>query len=288
MKNWFYLPLVVILCLSLLAACAPAPLSAADIPGSIGPSGSLAVQAQRVTWLPDGSSILAGQGSRLLWVDPVSLQEEKSLELNQPIEGLMVNPGGDQILVLIDPAQAIRVDLVAGQPRGPAEAWREIQDFCPPGQSLDVLNFQNAYCGDADLLLAVKAANKKWQSAIRSGGTMQKLSPDGKTWALGLGGVSEATTWLIDVNSKELRHKLVLQGGNLISVNGALAVDFSPDSNRLAMADLAGLITIWDVKTGEKQSTLAAGELATDIAFSPDGKQIVMCGERNLLLFDVR
>lgn len=288
MKKWFSLPFVMSLCLSLLAACAPTPLTAADIPGSIGPTGSLAVQTQRVTWLPDGSSILAGQGSLLLWVDPASMQKQKSLELNQPIEGLMVNPAGNQVLVLIDPAQAIRVDLATGQPRGPAEAWREIQDFCPPGQSLDVLNFQNAFCGDPDLQLAVKAADKKWQSAIRSGGTMQKLSPDGKTWALGLGGVSEATTWLIDVNSRELLHKLVLQGGDLVSVNGALAVDFSPDSNRLAMADLAGLITIWDVKTGEQLSTLAAGELATDIAFSPDGKQIAMCGEKHLLLFDVK
>ena len=214
------------------------------------------------------------------------MQEQARLELGEPIEGLLVNPAGSQLLVLIDPARALLVELVSRQISMPPAAWREISTFCPSGQSLAVLNFQNAYCGDDLLKTTVKAANKKWQKAIRGGGTVERISPDGKIWALGLGGISEATTWLIDLDSKELSHKLIVEGGNLVSVNGALALAFSPDSILLAMADLSGLVTLWDVSSGDLLKTFAAGELAIDLAFSPDGQWIAMTGEKHLLLFE--
>jgi WD40 repeat protein len=91
---------------------------------------------------------------------------------------------------------------------------------------------------------------------------------------------------LIDLDSKELRHKLIVEGGNLVSVNGALALAFSPDSSLLAMADLSGLVTLWDVASGDLLKTFAAGELAIDLAFSPDGQWIAMTGEKHLLLFE--
>ena len=283
----FHRPILTILILVLLlSACVSPPLSADQITGAIAPSVSVPLQAQRLTWLLDGSSVLAGNGSILLWLDPSSLQEQARLEVGEPIEGLLVNSTGSQLLVLIDPARTLLVELVSRQVSLPPAAWREISTFCPSGQSLAVLNFQNAYCGDDLLKTTVKAANKKWQKAIRGGGTVERISPDGKIWALGLGGISEATTWLIDLDSKELRHKLIVEGGNLVSVNGALALAFSPDSSLLAMADLSGLVTLWDVASGELLKTFAAGELAIDLAFSPDGQWIGMTGEKHLLLFE--
>lgn len=281
----FRLVSITLLFLLLLSSCAPSPISADQLPGSIPPAISTPLQAQRLTWLPDGSAILAGTGSTLLWLDPANLQEISRLELSEPIEGLLVNPSGSQLLVLIDPARALVIDLTTRQVVLQPAAWREISSFCPPGQSLDLVNYLNAYCGDDTFKTLVKAANKQWQKAIRGGGTVERISPDGSTWALGLGGVSEATTWLIDLSSKQLRHKLVVEGGDFISVNGALALAFSPSSDTLAMADLSGLITLWNPQTGELLDTMAAGELAIDLAFSPDGSWVAMTGQNHLLLF---
>ena len=269
----------------LLAGCAPAPLTADQVPGALPPSASNPISVQRLAWLADGTSVLAGNGSSLLWLDPVNLTEQDRLELGEPVEGLLVNPAGDQLLVLIDPARALVVDLALRQVSLTPEAWREITNFCPPAQSLDVVNFQNAYCGTDALKTAVKAANKKWQKAIRGGGTVERIAPDGSAWALGLGGISEATSWLVDLESKELRYKFIVEGGDIVSVNGALALAFAPDSRTLAMADLSGLVTLWDVTSGERLETFASGELAIDLAFSPDGRTIAMSSKEKVLLF---
>lgn len=272
--------------LILLSSCAPTPLTVEDIPGAIGPSTFSDIQAQRILWLPDDSAIIVGTDTTILWLDPINLKEVYRLDLGEPVEGLLAIPGSSQLLVLVDPARALVVNLLQREISQSPSSWREITNFCPPGENLDVVNFQNAYCGDDSLLGEVKAANKKWQKAIRGGGTIERISPDGKIWALGLGGISEATTWLIDLQSLELRSKLIAGSGTIISVNGALALAISPDSKTLAMADLSGLITLWDTNTGNLLETFAAGKLAVDLAFSPDGRRLAMTGENQILLFE--
>ena len=65
-------------------------------------------------------------------------------------------------------------------------------------------------------------------------------------------------------------------------------VVFSPNGQTLAAADSAGNITLWNVATGRRTATLAAGSAVYSVAFSPNG-QTVTAGDLDgpLRLWDV-
>ncbi len=68
-----------------------------------------------------------------------------------------------------------------------------------------------------------------------------------------------------------------------------LAVASSPTENISASVSADGTLRLWDNITGENRLTvMVEGSLLTDVAFSPDGKQVVVSGTDNMLhLYDV-
>lgn len=66
------------------------------------------------------------------------------------------------------------------------------------------------------------------------------------------------------------------------------AIAFSPDGKYFAMADWAGKVTIWDVKTWKLIKTAAKFQKDTEtISFSPDSKQLLVTREQYLVLVNV-
>jgi WD40 repeat protein len=95
------------------------------------------------------------------------------------------------------------------------------------------------------------------------------FSRDGKHMATrGFGGKLTVWEWA----SRRRLAALKIRHGSV----GSLA--FSPDGSTLAAGDSAGLLGLWDVNSGEEQTTFRAhepGDGVTAVAFSPDGTGVV-------------
>jgi WD40 repeat protein/serine/threonine protein kinase len=94
-------------------------------------------------------------------------------------------------------------------------------------------------------------------------------SPDGTTCAL----VDAGNVRLLDVESGRLLR--VLEG----LPGKARSVVFAPDGTQLAVGDTDGMITVWDIQTGEKTATLEKHRMSIlCMAFSADGKRLAAGG----------
>jgi WD40 repeat protein len=99
------------------------------------------------------------------------------------------------------------------------------------------------------------------------------ISPDGKSLAVSVAsGEGELTLW--DMDTGKLQQ--LLAKAEFIN----FAVRFSPDGRYLLSGNYSGVARLWDVATGEeaRQFTYPSSMNIYDVAFSPDGKQILIGG----------
>jgi len=134
------------------------------------------------------------------------------------------------------------------------------------------------------------------------------FAPDGKTVACATGDgfwrdektwdVRRTTVQLWDVGTRNLRTTLEDIGIPASVYRGAFwhcsnGLAFSPDGRFLATSGMtpdrqSGFVKIWDVGSGTVAATLSDKELgARQLAFSPDGKKLLVCTNQGIQLWDV-
>ncbi len=97
------------------------------------------------------------------------------------------------------------------------------------------------------------------------------FAPNGKVFAVGAKATS--TVRLFEAATGQLLAELKAQD-KWLSV-GALHVQFSPDSQTVAVQNLGNKVRLWDVKTGTLKTTLVnSGDMLFAVAFSPDSQTI--------------
>lgn len=112
------------------------------------------------------------------------------------------------------------------------------------------------------------------------------VSPDGRIIATAIEG-SKLTIKLWDSRTSKLKHELpvVPYRGYRLHVPSLISgIAFSPDS-RMIGAGTHGHFYVWETTTGNTIMDVDLGEQAAvkDVAFSPDGRQVAVVGERGVL-----
>ena len=116
---------------------------------------------------------------------------------------------------------------------------------------------QIAVSGDGRFLASVDYLNgtKLWElkrgKVLRSfGGGLIAFAPDGKMLAIALDPKKKRSILIVETETGKLLHEL--QGGH---VRNVLHFAVSPDGSRLASGGAAGMVALWDVKTGKQNWT---------------------------------
>jgi WD40 repeat protein len=150
---------------------------------------------------------------------------------------------------------------------------------------------QLAFSPDAKTLFA--AADEPWAVARWDVATGKRLA-DIPT---GFGRVQFAVTTdgqrLVTVGSDEVVRRFELPSGKEIpgadGFSGVTAVAITPDGSAAAVGDLAGVLRVWAAPfTGEPRTISTGGERVDDLAFSADGKTLLLArGDYTVVLWDV-
>lgn len=148
--------------------------------------------------------------------------------------------------------------------------------FSPDGDEIAVPSY------DRNRVMIVDVASGRHTRSLERGAGVGNLawSPDGRWIAAGWGVAGDDLRphgYVFDAETGDLRATLF---GHSAVVR---AVDWSPDSRRLATASGDGTVRIWNVSAsgGEESALLTTQGMsagATGVAFSPDGRQ-VMAGD---------
>jgi WD40 repeat protein/tRNA A-37 threonylcarbamoyl transferase component Bud32 len=235
-----------------------------------------------VTWSPDGKALAVAGGNPHRFDVPAEVKvyaaDGKELGgkgLSGPVEELAWSPDGKHLAAACQGKgefmvwEALTGKVVINVPA--AGGFR--LSWAPDGRSLVASGPQQARVWDV-------AGGKEGPPLPVSGGFFGSVrkqtvawSPDSRRLALD-GADGTLKVW----DARERREVLSLgQAG----VPGAFVLAFSPDGKRLAgAAKVAGMITVWDVGTGDVLLTLPghAGEVRA-LAWNADGKRLASAGE---------
>ena len=203
--------------------------------------GGLEISVGELLWMADGSTILMFTGSKVLFINPETLEEKSIHQFQTKFLGLgAISPDGQKIAIFADGVNN-------------AEIWR-----IDPEEHLMSLSDANGYSETIDISLLV-------------------FSPNGQYLASAGWGEMHPCVHLWDLDSKKLLNSIVLVEIGPSYHRPVYSLAFSPDGKLLALLGWDGSVHIWDfqkdhltiVRTGEQADDLGA---TSDLAFSPDSK----------------
>lgn len=144
-----------------------------------------------------------------------------------------------------------------------------------------------AYCkGSKEFFIRKLSAGKSVTYSTQENVYQVKYSPDGETLVAGRN--------MLDIKSQKLTH---LTTDAKVSRLQVQVLAFSPNSKNIAIYDGSDVIEIWDLQTQELmeklpilefiQSLDGKGALVDSMAYSPDGRYLVVSG-RVITLWDIQ
>ena len=108
------------------------------------------------------------------------------------------------------------------------------------------------------------------------------FTPDGRTLAVVYVETGDEQVTLLDAATGRTQRTIES------STRLPLSLAFSPDGHTLATASGGdGLVTTWDVRTGQLRDSFRAGDEVASLAFSPDGRTLATSSARGVQLWDL-
>jgi WD40 repeat protein len=222
----------------------------------------------------DGKLLSLVRDSKLIFLDPVTLVETRSMDAGAPLGSLAVSPDGKLIAVRRRDSAATNVVIID------AEQHREVKVFSTPDEEWAPLLFARE---GTLLLTAGETANaisawdtRSWRKVAAFEGiewtesrhsiAAIAVSPDGKTIAAG-GKVGFVLVWDVDRPS----NPTVLNTG----AGRAFSSAFSPDGKTLAIGSIDATIRLWNVAARQEVAAFVGhSSYINSIAFAPDGRTL--------------
>lgn len=229
-----------------------------------------------LAWHPDGVGLAtAGHDcSTRLWDTSTGLQTAAAAGHNGPVFAVAWSPSGDRIASRgIDDAVRVwdavtgrQVGELGGYPGGALDAvWSPHSGYIATTDRSAVIRFRDPDTGD-DIWDAIGG---------RGGAGTIAWGPSGSIIAVSVSVLDEHVVQLIDIGTSESQaHTLA---GHDTPVT---AIAWNPDGTRLATADSAGSVRLWNSQTTEQLRELGgSSESVSRVAWSPDGT-IIATGTR--------
>ena len=190
-------------------------------------------------------------------------------------DGRLVACGGRTNLTLWDFETQERVGVY---PCDKQYVWDVV--FSPDGRHVVTANHQST----SAKVWNIEAAEQQFPPLIHDSDVRAvAVSPDGSLLASG-GGSPNLGIWDMSTGEK-LRSLLVADES--ASGHAIASVAFSPSGNYLATGGDAGKAELWDLQAYRKVQELDVGVAIRDLAFSPDGRLLVVLHGQNLTLWDL-
>lgn len=172
--------------------------------------------------------------------------------------------------------------------------WSPLENWAGKPLDTKASTFRAAFSRDGELLVLAGGRVRLYRGAARDLWKLEPedfssdsvaLSPDGRT----LASVRERDIILIDAERARESRILRAPHSNEEQAAACVGLSFSADGAILAAELNDNRVQLWDVASGRVVTSLFIADRAQPIAaFSPDGKHLVVAGQRQTLVYELR
>jgi WD40 repeat protein len=231
-----------------------------------------------MAWAPDGMTFAIVTSTDIHIYDSASLKEINTIGNGTSVYYIAYSPDGTKLAAGSYDSPVTIWDVANGKALLTLEGNQEMITglaFSPEG----VILITGRYDLGGPITLWDASSGQKLRTLCESAGYLFAFSPDWSTLAT----VDGRTIKLWDVTSgKELRTLI----GHTEDIYG---LTFSQDGSRLAswQSGMEMIINLWEVATGNLQSTINVQEYINNVMFLPDGSTLVAkAGRKPITLWD--
>ncbi|HWE64391.1 MAG TPA: WD40 repeat domain-containing protein [Chloroflexota bacterium] len=254
-----------------------------------------------VAWSPDGAQVATGGTAtdsvvRIWNAGSGALIHTIAEPSNSRTRAVAWSPSGAYLAIAQQPAaskgstptgpllQLWQTGTWTAQSGSPAHVAAAVAlSFSPDGKAIAAQNTSATQILAVPNLATRKALIKNPLQAL-SFATVLAWAPRGGLIAISDG---NAEIVLLHVQSLQVKHILQLSGTYPTNLIGGAA--WSPSGAQIAIANIGGNVSVFDVATGHVVRTISAAQHgASTMAWAPDGRRLAVGGNNSLAIYDTR